>query len=144
VLAAIAGASPHYVEDGYAVVLVLATTGTTYLAHVVAHLVGGAIGADRVRERARTETAADLRDALPILSSGSLPAAILLVAWLAALDPDVMVPLAAATVVLRLAGTGVLVARLSGLPPSGRQLWAGFVLAAVSVVIVVLKVTLTH
>lgn len=141
VLGAIATAKPSYVEDGHAVVLVLATTVTTYLAHVVAHLVGGAIGR---AERPPHDTRDDLRDAVPILSSGSLPALILLVAWLADLDPDVLLPLAAASVVVRLAGMGLLVARLSGHPPSGRQLWAGIVLAGISLVIVGLKVAFLH
>ncbi|WP_170219509.1 hypothetical protein [Nocardioides litoris] len=136
--------SAEDVEDGRAVLVVLGTTVTTFLAHVVAHAVGGAIDADPDQPRPRAQRRADLRDAVPILSSGSLPTLVLLLAWLLALDPAVALPLAGAAVVVRLAGMGVLVARLEGRAPSPRSWWAGVVLAVASSVIVVLKVVLTH
>lgn len=144
VLAAIAVTTPADVADARAVAVVLGTTISTYLAHVVAHLVGDAIGADRSRPRPRGEVGTDLRDALPIVSSGSLPVLVLLVASLADLDGGRAIVAAAASVVVRLAGMALLVARLSGYPPSFRQLVSGVLLAAAAVLIVILKVTLTH
>ncbi|MDO9456015.1 hypothetical protein [Nocardioides sp.] len=144
VLAAVVAETPHAVEEGHAAFLVVATTVTTFLAHVLAHAVGGVVGQDLTTPRPRGAGREDLRDAQPILSSGVLPAAILAAAWLLELKPELALVLASVTVVLRLAGMGLVVARLSGRAPAPRQLYAGILLAAVSVVVVALKVTLTH
>src|SRR6188508_2524031 len=68
VLTAIGTATPHMVETGWAAVAVAATTITTYLAHVLSHFV-----AEQVEDEQLEELESDrdeLRDALPIISSG--------------------------------------------------------------------------
>ncbi len=76
-LAAVVVVDPHAIEDGSAVLIVLGTTATTFLAHVFAEIVAyRAIGdvsdrTDHVRARAAAD---ELRDAVPIASSGALPA----------------------------------------------------------------------
>ena len=144
VLAAVLTATPDSVGDGHAALVVLATTVTTYLAHVVSHAVGDVIGRDLEEPRPRGEGAGELRDALPIVSSGTVPTLVLLVAWWTDLGAGTAVLVAAGATVVRLAGMGLVVGRLSGYAPSGRQWWAGVVLAVVSAVIAVLKVLLTH
>lgn len=147
VLAALATTTPHAIETGHAVVVVLATTGTTYLAHVLAHLVAHQIGADPGDPGDHGGTVPDrhsLRDAVPIFSSGSVPVLILLVTWLADLPPTPALLVAAVTVVLRLAGLGVVTSRFAGRRSRLGDLWTGVVLAAVSGVVVGLKIVLTH
>jgi len=144
VLSAVLTATPESVGDGQAALVVVATTVTTYLAHVVAHAVGGAVGQDPTRPRPRGEGPAELRDAVPIVSSGTAPAVVLLLAWWTDLATGTAVAVAAGVTVLRLASMGLVIGRLSGHEPSGRQWWAGVVLAVVSAVIAVLKVLLTH
>lgn len=144
VLAALATATPHTVETGHAVVVVLATTGTTYLAHVLAHVVAHQIGADPAEHGGALPDRHSLRDAVPIFSSGSVPALILLVAWLGDLSESGAILVATAAVVLRLAGLGVVTSRLAGRRSRLGDLWTGLVLAVLSGVVVVLKVVLTH
>ncbi len=131
------------VETGLAAVVVAATTITTYLAHVLAHFV-----AEQVEEEGQPEPESDrdeLRDALPIISSGSVPTVIFIVAGI--LDTERTAPwtlLAAGIVLVRLAGVGALVAHLNGRPPSARTHWWGIGVAAIGLVIVVLKVMIAH
>jgi hypothetical protein len=141
VLAAVATATPHTIENGHAMIVVLATTVTTYLAHVVAHEVGDAVAPEgEVRETEPQE----LRDALPIISSGSLPALVLLGGALSRIDTGHAELLAMAVVVVRLALTGPLVARLSGQPSTRRAIWGGIAIAALGAVIAGLKAWLLH
>ena len=49
-----------------------------------------------------------------------------------------------AVVVLRLAGMGIIVRRISGYSSPRAGLWSGFALAGISVVIAALKDILTH
>ena len=86
----------------------------------------------------------ELRDALPIISSGSVPTVLLLIAAVTESDTRVLQVAAALVVLIRLGGTGVLVARLSGRPISWRTHLAGAGVAVVGAVIVVLKVQLLH
>lgn len=144
VLAALATTTPHSVETGHAVVVVLATTGTTFLAHVLAHLVAHQIGADPAEHGGAVPDRNSLRDAVPIFSSGSVPALILFVAWLADLPASGAILVATAAVVLRLAGLGFVTSRFAGRRSRLGDLWTGLVLAGLSGVVVVLKVLLTH
>jgi hypothetical protein len=110
---------------------------------VVAHSVGASLGV-RSPEEGRLHGRALLRDAVPIVSSGSAPVVVLALGWWGVLDDRAAVLLAGAVVVVRLAGMGVATARLGGQPASRRQVVAGLVLAAISGVVVVLKVWLLH
>lgn len=143
VLAALATTTPHSVETGHAAVVVIATTVTTFFAHVLAHLVAHQIG-EPAAHGGSTPDRHSLRDATPIASSGSVPALILLVAWLAELDPSGAVLVSSAVVVVRLGGLGVLTSRYAGHRSRLADLWMGLVLAGLSGVVVVLKVLLTH
>lgn len=154
VLAALATTTPHAVETGHGAVVVIATTVTTFLAHVLAHLVAHHVGDEPPARASAGSTGGpahgavpdrdSLRDAVPIASSGSLPALILLVAWLTGLDPSAAVLVSSAVVVVRLAGLGVLTRRYAGHRSRLADLWTGLVLAGLSGVVVVLKVLLTH
>ena len=143
VLSAIGTTTPHLVEDGQAVVVVLATTITTYLAHVLSHLVGGAVGRT-AEDHERAGFQHELRDAVPIISSGSVPALVLAVAWWTELDPEPAVLLASLVIVVRMASLGLTVGRLSGRPPTRWQLLGGLVAAVLAGVVVALKVVLLH
>lgn len=141
VLAAVLTATPATIENGHAAVVVLATTGTTYLAHVVAEAVATAVGRDGVPPRLER---AELRDALPILSSGSAPTVILLVGAITALDTGLAEVAAAAVVVVRLLGIGSLVSHYGEPHTRPRVRGLGAALALVSAVIVALKLVLLH
>jgi hypothetical protein len=143
VLAAILATSPENIAHWTAVIFVVATTATTFLAHVVAHRIGQAIG--RTDDEAlRLHLAQEARDAVPIMTSGTAPAVLLALASVGWLPPELAQLLAEAVVVLRLAGMGIIVRRISGYssPRAGR--WSGFALAGISVVIAALKDILTH
>lgn len=142
VLAAVASASPSSIEHYGALVVVLATTITTFLAHVLSHGLGQQIG--RSDEDSRLHLAQEFRDAVPIATSGAIPAVVLLLGGLGLLSPLWAQIVAAAIVVGRLALAGILIERMTGRSTSGGVLWSGFVLAAASTVIVVLKVLFTH
>lgn len=145
VLAAVVGCAPESVRSGRAVVVVLATMVTTYLAHVVAHRVGEGVG--RRRDEAELHLRAELRDAAPIITSGAVPALLLGVAAAAGLEGGwaaaaqlvaVLVPVA------RLAATGSVTSRLVPGGPSRGAFWSALGLAAAGSLIAVVKVLLTH
>jgi hypothetical protein len=140
VLAAVVGASPAAVASGAAVTLVVGTVLSTYVAHVLAHTIGSLFGG----EEGRVAVAVELRDALPIISSGITSALLLGAAaldWLPVLWGQ---SLAAAVVLARIAGTGVVYRRLRADVPLRKAWTVGTLAAAVAAVAVVLKLTLTH
>ena len=140
VLGAVATATPHTLHNGHAALVVVATTVTTYAAHVLAHAVGRSVGEEEDPET----NAEELRDAMPIITSGSVPTLLLVLAWLTDYDGRLLQLVAAGVVVLRLAGIGHLVSHLSGRPVDRRSRWVGLVVAGISAVIVVFKVWLLH
>lgn len=145
VLAAVVGCAPESVRSGRAVVVVLATMVTTYLAHVVAHRIGESVG--RRHEEAELHLRAELRDATPIVTSGVLPALVLLVAALAGWEgtAGAVAQLVAALVpVVRLAATGSVTARLAAGGSSRSAFWSAVGLAVAGSLIAVVKVLLTH
>ncbi|QNG38787.1 hypothetical protein F1C76_21625 [Geodermatophilaceae bacterium NBWT11] len=139
VLAAVVGASPLAVDSGTAVVLVVGTVLSTYVAHVLAHSVGVLFGGGD-----QTRTRQVLRDAVPIVSSGVLPATVLLgtaLGWL----PEVAGQAVAAGVgLVRVAGVGLVYRRLQADVALGRALSIGVVAALVALLAIVLKLVLTH
>jgi hypothetical protein len=143
VLAAILATSPESIAHGTAVIFVVATSATTFLAHVVAYRIGQTIG--RTDDEAlRLHLAQEARDAVPIISSGAGPAVLLALGAVGWLPPELSQLLAEAFVVLRLAGMGIIVRRISGYSPPRAGRWSGFVLAGIGVVIAALKDILTH
>ncbi|GAA4685834.1 hypothetical protein [Frondihabitans cladoniiphilus] len=142
VLAAVAAVSPDSILHWGAFVAIVATTVTTFLAHVLAHGIGQQIG--RSDEESRLHLAQEIRDAVPIISSGAVPALFMLLGALHVISPFWAQVVGGGLVVVRLALAGVLIERMTGRRSSWGVLWSGFVLAFASAVIVVLKVLFTH
>jgi hypothetical protein len=143
VLAAIFVTSPESIATWTGVVIVAATSATTFLAHVVAHRIGESIG--RTDDEALSLHLAQVtRDAVPIMSSGTGPAVLLALGAVGWLPPEWSLLLAVGYVVLRLAVTGIAVRRISGQASPSGVLWSGFALAGIGVVIAVLEAVLTH
>ena len=142
VLTAIVIATGKSIVGGEAALLVTVTALTTYSAHILAHDVGQQLG--RGRGEHRPHMAHEIRDALPILVSGVVPAVILFVATFSFIPTQLAQLAAAVWVVGRLALIGFIVERLSGREPTWRTLSGGMVLALLSAVVVVLKVVFAH
>ena len=140
VLAAVVGASSAAVASGAAVVIVAGTVLSTYVAHVLAHSIGSLFGGDSTATAVREE----LRDALPILSSGATPALLLVAAALGWPSVPWAQNLAAAGMIARVAATGLVYRRVHPEVGLGRALRVGTGAAAVAALAVVLKLTLTH
>jgi hypothetical protein len=143
VLAAIFATSPQSISHWSAVVIVVATSATTFFAHVFAHRIGQAIGRTD-DEGLRLHLAQEARDAVPIMNSGAGPALLLALGALGWFPPWFSQLLAEAYVVVRLAGTGIIVRGISGEASSLPGRWSGLALAGVSIVIAALKNVLTH
>lgn len=140
VLAAVIGASPHSITSGTAMALVLATVASTYVAHVLAHSIGVLFGGDNDHERAGHT----LRDALPIISSGVVPAAVLLLAAAGLVTGLVGQAVAATVPLLRIAATGLIYRHLQDEVPFARAVWVGVLAAAVALLAVVIKLAVAH
>ena len=140
VLAAVAGASPAAVASGAAVAIVAGTVLSTYVAHVLAHSIGSLFGGHALGTSVREH----LRDAVPIISSGATPAALLgatALGW----SPALLGQALASVIVLgRIAATGIVYRRLREDVPVRRAWTVGATAAAVAGVTVVLKLALTH
>jgi hypothetical protein len=142
VLAAIVATSHESIAHWTAVVIVVATSATTFLAHVVAHSIGQAIG--RTDDEARLHLTQEAQDAVPIVSSGAIPAVFLALGAVGWLPPKLSHLLAEAVVLLRLAATGIVVRRVSGQASPLAAFWSGLTLAGIGVVIAALEALLTH
>ncbi|UYN83560.1 MAG: hypothetical protein KIT89_12910 [Microcella sp.] len=142
VLAAIVIATGKSIVGGEAALLVSVTALTTYVAHILAHNVGQQLG--RERHAHRPHMVHEIQDALPILVSGVVPAAILFVATFSVVPTQFAQLTAAVWVVGRLALIGFLVERLSGRRPTWRTLSGGLGLALACAIVVVLKVLFAH
>lgn len=139
VLAAVVGTSPAAVDSGTAVLLVVGTVLSTFVAHVLAHSIGAlSTGGDRRR------VGQALRDATPVLSSGVLPAALLLGTALGWPSELVGQALASAVGLVRIGGVGIVYRRLQADVPLGRAVLVGVAAAALALLAVVLKLALTH
>ncbi|MEV6196302.1 hypothetical protein AB0M19_28340 [Streptomyces sp. NPDC051920] len=142
VLGAVASVGTEQTLNGRAAILVLVTAASTFVAHVLAELVGQSI-----ETPARPQAHAvrrDVRDAWPIATSGT-PSALLLAfgAW-GVLSSATAQLLAACVILVRLALTGWIVEWLSGRRASVAALWGGFVLAAIGAAIAAVKVAVSH
>ncbi|RNL50005.1 hypothetical protein D7003_17985 [Arthrobacter oryzae] len=141
VLAAIVASSPSGASSGEAAVYILGTALTTFLAHVLAHHFSAAAVHGKA---ARQEVREELRDAVPILTSGYLPAAVVGIGALIHLDGRISLAVAAALVLGRLLFSGLVIERLSGKPASAGAFWGGIGLAAAAGVVVAGKLLLAH
>ncbi|GAB6901050.1 hypothetical protein [Kineosporia succinea] len=129
-------------DHSHSWIVVLATVLTTYAAHVLAHDIGERVGLDPQEHAVGLRQ--EMRDAVPIISSGVAPALIFAGLALHRFDPLAAEVAAVGLVVLRLAGTGIAVERLSGRRVSGATLWSGVGVAVVGVVIALAKVQFSH
>ena len=136
VLAAVVAATNDAIEDGHAIWIVLGTTVSTYLAHIYSEAVGHSVLDTGEAEHFPDE----LRDAVPILSSGGVPIVALLLCWLDLLPADASQIIAGGVIVIRLASVGVWIERLHGNRPSWRMIAAGLGSAAFCALIVFIKV----
>jgi len=143
VLAAVFATSPQSITHWSAVFIVVATSATTFFAHVFAHRIGQAIGRPHDEELS-VHLAQEARDAVPIMNSGAGPAVFLALGALGFLPPGFSQLLAEAYVVVRLAATGIIVRRISGEASSLGGPWSGLALAGIGVVIAALKNIVTH
>ncbi|MFC0451821.1 hypothetical protein [Rhodococcus jostii] len=147
VLTVVVAATPRTIENGAAVALVLGTTVTTFLAHVFADAVAhGSVPVDDDAEPAeRSSNALDeLRDAVPIVSSGTGPAALLALGWLHVLPTAWAQLLAGGVIVFRISTIQIVTERVRGNRLTLRLLIVGLATAALAAAIVIAKVLVGH
>ncbi|PPF45921.1 hypothetical protein C5B85_04445 [Pseudoclavibacter sp. AY1F1] len=147
VLATLLGLVHAGENPGQGAITVLATGGTTLLAHLIADAVGHSTRAeagDRPDRAAHTQLLHELRDAVPIASAASIPAAILGLAALGVMHGETAQIAAEVVIIARLAVMGFTVQRIRGEQPSFRTFAAGIGLALIGVAVSVLKATLGH
>ncbi|MDV6230722.1 hypothetical protein [Rhodococcus cercidiphylli] len=148
VLAAVAASTPSSIENGTAAVLVLATAVTTFLAHVFADFVASSqipeAHGDATDEQRTFEAVEEFRDAVPILSSGTVPAVMLALGWLSVLPGQWSELLAGGVIVIRIATIQMVTERIRGNPLTFRAFLGGLATAAVAALIVLAKVFLGH
>ena len=142
ILAALVALSPSDLTSGKAAVIVLGTGITTYLAHLLAESVGHR--PHRVGRPGRAVVLAELRNAMPIVSSTAAPALFLAAAWLGWITPVVALSGAVLVTVGRMAFLGGVLARLRGQKSSLLTIFAGVGLAVLCAAIAAVKMLLTH
>ena len=141
VLAAVVGVGSEAIEDGRAVLLVLGTTVSTYLAHVYAEAIAHSMTATDGPHRDFTH---ELRDAVPIVSSGTVPLIALILGYLEILPSEWAQAIAGGVIAVRIAWIGIWMERLHGHRPSFRMVLLGLASAAICAVIVLIKVVFAH
>ncbi|HCS57619.1 MAG TPA: hypothetical protein DIW80_10695 [Gordonia polyisoprenivorans] len=168
VLAAIVLASAGDIYEGHAVLIVLGTGLTTYIAHIFADLLAwanipeahestsGNRAADGVDEGAevndgeverpdlRREILDELRDAVPIMSSAIWPAIILALGYHDLIPTQVAQLVSGCVIVIRIASVPIVTERVRGNRLDMRMLIAGLIAAGLAAVIVMLKSFLGH
>ena len=142
VLTAVAGVDSANILDWSALFVVAGTTITTFLAHILAHSIGQQLG--RTGEEAQLHIRDEVRDSLPIASSGSIPALMMLLGAAGIVPPLWAQLIAALVIVGRLAFLGILVEKMTARKSTLGALWSGVVLAGLSVIIVSAKIFITH
>ena len=86
----------------------------------------------------------EVRDSLPIASSGSVPALMMFLGAVAIVPPLWAQYIAARIIVGRLAFLGILVEKMTARKSTFGTLWSGVVLAGLSLIIVGAKILVTH
>ncbi len=138
-LAALVVLSREDVRDGTGLAIVAGTAVSTFVAHAYAERLGAA-----VRSAEHSSWTVVLRDSVPILSAAAVPAALMALAALDVGSPTTCLRLAEAWVVVRIALTAFIVGRLQGRPVSVLTWVASVGLAATALLVVAIKVVLTH
>jgi hypothetical protein len=144
ILAAVVAVDEESVENGHGLLTVSATALATFIAHITADIVSERVRPEHTPEKPRGEVLAELRDATPIATSAVVPFLLLLLGTLGVLSDPLAQLTAAAAIIVRLAGVGLITQRLSGRPRSVPAFWGGIALAVLSTAIAVTKALLTH
>ncbi|TQF66007.1 hypothetical protein FK531_19240 [Rhodococcus spelaei] len=126
----------------HAGLVVIGTSISTFVAHAFAESVGRSARAGRALTT--VERIQELRDSVPVLTSGLIPAAVVGMGGLGWIDLDIALLLAEIWVVTRIAGITYVITRMRGERPNRGTLIASIALAAVAVAIVAIKLLLTH
>ncbi len=143
VLAALLTVPNDEVLSGTAIWVVLGTTASTFLAHSFAEAMGAGLR-ENVDLTFRS-LFGFAKESWPVLTSGELPAVVLILGWLQVLGADAALLVAEGLVLIRLALTGIVVARLQNERSSGRLIVTlGIAAAVVGGLISLVKVFLTH
>lgn len=134
---------PVPVEDNFlGGAVVVGTALSTFVAHTFAEAVG-----DSVRQGTaltREERWAELRNSVPILNSAVLPTLILLAGLIGWLEPRTAQILAEIAILVRIGGIVFVIARLRGERPNRATIVGAAVMTIVAVIVVALKIALTH
>lgn len=138
-LAALVVLSRHDVLDGAGLAIVVGTALSTFVAHTYAERLGAA-----VRSAEHASWSVVLRDSVPILSAAAVPAALMALGATDVVPPTTCLRLAESWVVVRIGLTAFIVGRLQGRPVTLRTWVASVGLAATALVVVAIKVVLTH
>jgi hypothetical protein len=138
-LAALVVLHADEIVSGAALAIVAGTAVSTFVAHAFAERLGA-----EARGSAHASWGSVLRDSVPILSSAAVPALLMVVGSLDGASPTLCLRLAEAWIVARIALAGLVVGRLQGRPVSLRTWIASAGLAVAAVVVVAVKVALTH
>jgi hypothetical protein len=142
VLAAMVALVPEDAATSHAVLIVLGTAISTFVAHVFAEAMGAQV---RLTESPTVGSAfSAARESFPILTSGVLPSIILLFGLWEVISTGLALGLAEAIVLFRIASTGVVVARLRNERSSLKLILIGIGAAVVGGLVSLLKVYLTH
>ena len=122
--------------------VVIGTALSTFVAHSFAEAVGDSVRQGTALTAAERRT--ELRNSVPILSSAVLPSVILCTGWIGWLEPRTAQVLAEIAVLVRIAGIVFVIGRLRGERPNGTTMWGAAVLAVLAIMVVALKIALTH
>lgn len=152
VLSVVVASERRSVEDGYAAWLVLGTTISTVFAHIFAEWLSHNVIVRRPGETSGPQPHSfnlreAVRDASPIISSGTLPFIILYIGsfeLIRLFDPPGAQLCAAAVIIIRIGFLGLVVERLQSSKVSWRTIASGLSVAVIATIITVIKVVLTH
>jgi hypothetical protein len=122
-------------EIGHAMVVVIGTALSTFIAHAFAEFLGGD---GSVHPRAL------LRESMPILTTALVPLLLLWIARAGRMEAGPAVLVAEIVIIGRIASTGMVAARLRDEKSRVRVLLSGALVAGIALLIVLLKVSLTH
>jgi hypothetical protein len=147
VLSVVIAAGPGVIEDGSAALLVAGTTVSTYFAHMFADWLAHGVqeaAEDSGAGKVHMDFRAALRDAVPIISSGTLPVIFLALGHFEVIPAPAAQLCAAGGIILRLGVLGLVIERVQSTKVSWRPLAAGVAVAVIAALVTVTKVVLTH
>lgn len=142
ILAALFTLTPDKASEWHGVLVIFATGFTTFLAHIFADMLG-----ERVRHDAHPSWASlkhELRNAMPIVSSASIPAVLLILSVLGLINGSVALIAADILVLGRIAFLGTMMNHVRREKASLRSVLSGVGLAVAFGIISLIKAVLTH